>query len=220
VRVVVVGTGTEVGKTHVTACLLSYARQQGWRVAAYKPIATGVIDLCDDAEHHAAALGSAYLPPTFSYRRPVSPHLAAREEGRPIDLDAIRRRGDQIAAGTEDVLIEAAGGLFSPLGETTTNVDLVKHLLPARVVLVAPDRLGVLHDLGACIGAARASGIAVSALVLSAPRAPDDSTGTNAAEVERIGLGAVAAVFPHASYDDVRSGEAAARVWDVLRRAG
>jgi dethiobiotin synthetase len=41
-RVLVVGTGTEIGKTPVTTCLLSYARAQGWRVRAYKPIATGI----------------------------------------------------------------------------------------------------------------------------------------------------------------------------------
>jgi dethiobiotin synthetase len=219
VRVVVVGTGTEVGKTHVTACLLAYGRRQGWRVAAYKPIATGVADRCDDADRHAAALGGPSWPPTFAYRRPVSPHLAAREEGRPIELDAIRQRADAIASGMDDVIIEAAGGLFSPLGDTLTNVDLVRQLLPARVVLVAPDRLGVLHDLGACVVAARARGVVVSALVLSAPTTPDDSTGTNAGEIERIGLGPVAAVFPRAPFDDGSSLEAAAGVWAVLRAA-
>jgi dethiobiotin synthetase len=217
VRIVVVGTGTEVGKTHVTTCLLAHARRQGWRVAAYKPIATGVDDRCDDADRHAAALGAPSVPPTFAYRRAVSPHLAARQEGRAIELDTIRQRADAIASGMQDVIIEAAGGLFSPLGEAITNVDLVRRLLPARVLLVAPDRLGVLHDLGACLVAARARDVVVSAIVLSAPATPDDSTGTNARELERIGLGPVAAVFPHAPVDDGHSGEAAARVWDVLR---
>jgi dethiobiotin synthetase len=217
-RIVVVGTGTEIGKTHVTTCLLAHARKQGRRMAAYKPVATGVEGRCDDADQHAAALGSAPLPPTFAYRRPVSPHLAAREEGRPIDLAVIRRRADEIASGMETVIIEAAGGLFSPLGETITNVDLVHQLQPAAVVLVAPDRLGVLHDLGACLVAARARGVVVSAIVLSAPATPDDSTGTNAAEVERIGLGTVVATFPRAALDDPRSLQAAARLLAVILR--
>ncbi len=215
-RVVVVGTGTEVGKTHVTCCLLACARRRGLRVQAYKPIATGVTDRCEDADLHGAALGSPSRPPTFSYRRPVSPHLAAREEGRPIELEAIRRCADEMSAGSEWLIVEAAGGLFSPLGESITNVDLVRCLDPARVVLVAPDRLGVLHDVGACVGAARARDVAFTALVLSAPRVPDDSTGTNARELERIGLGPVAAAFPHGSFEDTPSQAAAERVWRLL----
>lgn len=216
-RIVVVGTGTEIGKTHVTTCLLAHARRRGWRVAAYKPIATGMDERCEDADLHAAALGAPSRPPSFAYRRPVSPHLAAREEGRPIALEAIRRHADEIAAGSEWLVVEAAGGLFSPLGDAITNVDLVRCLLPALVVLVAPDRLGVLHDVGACVGAARARSVAISALVLSAPKAPDDSTGTNAGELERIGLGPVAAVFPHAPFEDEQSQEQASRLWNALR---
>jgi dethiobiotin synthetase len=220
VRIVVVGTGTEVGKTHVTMCLLAHARGRGRRIVGYKPIATGVDERCDDADQHAAALGVEPLPPTFAYRRPVSPHLAAREEGRPIDLDVIGRRADELASTADGVIVEAAGGLFSPIADTLTNVELVQRLLPAAVVLVAPDRLGVLHDLGACLAAARARGTAVSAIVLSAPAAPDASTGTNAAEVERIGLGPVVAVFPHAAFDDRRSLEAAARLWEASMASG
>jgi dethiobiotin synthetase len=217
VRIVIVGTGTEVGKTHVSACLLALARAKGRRVAAYKPIATGVVGECEDAAHHAKALSEPYRPPTFAYKRAVSPHLAAREEGRPIELDVIRRHADDISQGADFVLVEAAGGLFTPLSETETNVALVKALLPALVVLVAPDRLGVLHDLGSTAAAARASGIEFRGVVLSAPANPDDSTGSNALEIDRVGLGPVLAVFPRASVEARESQEAAAKVWETIK---
>jgi dethiobiotin synthetase len=215
-RIVVVGTGTEVGKTHVSACLLALARAKGRRVAAYKPIATGIDGVCEDAAHHAEALAAAYRPPTFAYKKAVSPHLAAREEGRPIELDVIRRHADQIGLASDFVLIEAAGGLFTPLSETETNVTLVRGLLPAFVVLVAPDRLGALHDVGASLVAARASGIEIGGVVLSAPSMPDDSTGSNASELERVGLGPILAVFPRATVDARESQNAAARVWETI----
>jgi len=218
-RILVVGTGTEIGKTHVTTCLLSYARAQGRRVRAYKPIATGIDGLCEDAERHAAALASPYLHPAFAFRRPVSPHLAAREEARVIDLDAIRQRADDMGRDADAVIIEGAGGLFTPLSETITNVALVRCLLPAVLVLVAPDRLGVLHDVGACWAAARASGIEVSAVVLSAPSVPDESTGGNALELARIGLGPIAGVFPRAKFDAVNSQQVAAQVWTSIEAA-
>jgi dethiobiotin synthetase len=218
VRIVVAGTGTEVGKTHVTACLLAHARSGGRRARGYKPVATGVSERCDDAEQHALASDIAYLAPTFAYRKPVSPHLAAREEGRPIDLDVICHRAQELAVGHEDLIVESAGGLFSPLSETLTNADLVQRLSPAAVVLVAPDRLGVLHDVGACLHAARARGLAVDALVLSTPSRPDGSTGSNAEELARIGLGPVAGVFPFAVVDEASSQEIAGRVWlDLMR---
>ena len=123
-RVVVVGTGTDVGKTHVTTALLAAARARGLSVAAYKPVATGVAESCEDAVRHAEALGAAYVPPTFAYARPVSPHLAAREEGRPVSLDAVAARSAELGAGRDLLVVEGAGGLFSPLGPSITNVDL------------------------------------------------------------------------------------------------
>jgi len=216
VRVLVVGTGTEVGKTHVTACLLAHAHAHSRSVLAYKPIATGIERMCEDAERHAAAQKSRYLHPTYAYRRPVSPHLAAREEDRPIDLEVIRKRADELAHEADVVLIEGAGGLFTPLSERVTNVALVKHLLPAVVVLVAPDRLGVLHDVGACLAAARAANIEVRTVVLSAASAADASTGSNAQELARIGLGPVAGVFPRASFDAAESQAVAERLWKVV----
>ena len=215
-RIVVVGTGTEVGKTHVTGCLLAESRAKGRKVRAYKPIATGVDGRCDDAEAHGLAAGAPYVHPTFAYRRPVSPHLAARDEARPIDLTRIRQCTDELALLQDAVIVETAGGLLTPLSDTLVNADLVDRISPARVVLVAPDRLGVLHDVGACLAAARARGIAVAALVLSTPGTPDASTGCNARELDRLGLGPVVGVFPRATTDADESQQVARRVWAAL----
>ena len=90
-RVVVVGTGTEIGKMHVTTCLLSYARAQGRRGRAYKPIATGIDRACEDAVRHPEALAAPYLPTRRSpIVDPIHPLSQAREEARPIDLDATK----------------------------------------------------------------------------------------------------------------------------------
>lgn len=215
-RVVIVGTGTDVGKTHVTACLLAAARGRGIRALGYKPIATGVLDRCDDAEVHAAAAGASYVSPAFAYRRGVSAHLAAREEARPVDLVVIAQRADALAKDADIVVVETAGGLFSPLSDATTNVHLALALSPALVVLVAADRLGVLHDVTACKLAARASRVAISAVVLSTPRALDASSGHNEGELDRLGWGPVVSVFPRANYDHPESLEAGERLLDVL----
>lgn len=208
-RIVLVGTGTDVGKTHVACALLAALRARGARCRGYKPIATGVAvgARCDDAERHALAAGVAYAAPTYAFVPPVSPHLAAREAGRAIDLGVLARRAAELEDGA--LVVETAGGLFSPLDERSTNADLVRALAPARVVLVAPDRIGVLHDVGATARAARAEGLDAMEVVLSAPAAPDASTGTNAAELARLGV-LVRATFPRAAPDAPESLAAAA----------
>jgi len=84
------------------------------------------------------------------------------------------------------VLIELAGGLFTPLTLRTRNADLLVKLDPTAIVAVAPDRLGVLHDVGALVAGAAYVGIRISGLVLSAPARGDRSTGTNANEIELL----------------------------------
>lgn len=207
-RIVLVGTGTDVGKTHVACALLSALRERG-PARGYKPIATGVPEgaRCGDAELHAAAARVDYVHPTYCFVPPVSPHLAARAAGVAIDLAAIAERARALEDGGV-IVVETAGGLFSPLGERATNAELVGALAPAWIVLVAPDRIGVLHDVGAALRAARAEGIAPE-VVLSAPAIADPSTGTNGAELARLGIARPLATFPRAPWDAPESLEAA-----------
>jgi dethiobiotin synthetase len=220
-RIVVVATGTDVGKTHVTCALLAHFASVGVRARAYKPVASGVDPHCEDTARHAEASAASEIAPSFAYARPVSPHFAARGDGRPVDLRVIAERACELESDATqplDVLVvESAGGLFSPLAPGVTNVDLVNTLSPASVVLVAPDRLGALHDVRATLIAATASAIAIDAIVLSAPNIPDSATSTNAAELE-IAFGTrVAAVFPRECYDSPASRTAAAAAVATLQ---
>ena len=164
--------------------------------------------------------GPAPLRSLFAFADPVSPHLAAREAGIRIDLGAIERWvGDHAAPIT---VIETAGALFSPVGHRTTNFDLVQSLRPDVVLLVAPDRLGVLHDLTTTLALAAARGGPELAILLSAPPRKDTSTSRNAAEIESLGIGRVVAEFPRAATDAVATLRAAEQVdaWIRAKLAG
>lgn len=217
-RVLVVGTGTDVGKTHVTCALLAELRRRGARAAALKAVATGAPDgIGEDARLHARALGEASpRPPVFAYARPVSPHVAAREEERPIDLGRIVSAVRALEADHDVIVVEGAGGLFSPFAPALTHVDLAKALAPVSLVVVAPDRLGVLHDLTACRLAAAQRGLAAARFVLSAPERADASTGENAREAAASGAAHVAAVFPREAIDTTESRTAAAALLAAL----
>jgi dethiobiotin synthetase len=213
----VVGTGTGVGKTHVTLALVRALEARGVRATAWKPIVTGTASPeGDDARSLEAALGRALAPPVFSAPEPISPHLAAARAGRPIDLDALVARARALSAEHDVVVVETAGGLFSPLGPGRCNVDVARALAPAAVLLVASDRLGVLHDVSATWRAARAEALPLDALALSAPEQIDASTGTNARELVSLSLAPPAAVFARAPFDAAVSLEAAGVALDAL----
>ena len=67
--------------------------------------------------------------------------------------------------------------------ESLLNIDVVRSLGADFVLIVAPDRLGVLHDVLAAARGARAKGVAFDAIVLVAPELSDASTHRNCYEL-------------------------------------
>jgi dethiobiotin synthetase len=191
---VVTGTGTGIGKTHVTAALLRAwsrvlveAGVAAPEVAGIKPVESGVVSgSATDIStlEHASTFHVKRFSPPYMLARAVSPHLAARDEGRTIEAHVLRAYVDEVrAAAAHGVAVELAGGLFSPLAAGLNNADVARGLAADAVVLVAPDRLGVLHDVAAATRAATALGLTLTGVVLVAPEHADASTGTNAAEL-------------------------------------
>ncbi|HVJ19099.1 MAG TPA: aminotransferase class I/II-fold pyridoxal phosphate-dependent enzyme [Polyangiaceae bacterium] len=193
-RIVVLGTGTEVGKTHVGVLLARRLREAGASVLALKPVESGSITVTGpDAAALAAASGREAPGGAWTFVDALSPHLAARHAGRHIQSAAVKRWVDDAIASVQPsppshVLIETAGGTFSPLNENETNFDLAVALEPAFWILVAPDSLGVLHDTTATLTAMAARGRKPDVIVMSAARPTDPSTGSNAAELARLGM--------------------------------
>lgn len=186
-RIVILGTGTDVGKSYVTTTLARGLSEHG-SVLALKPVESGVeAGELGDAGRIAEAAGHAAVLSPWRLRRPVSPHLAAREQGLSIGLDDVVRwvEAEERRAAADFTLVETAGGAFSPLAAGVTNADLAAALEPARWLLVAPDALGVLHDVTATLRALRR---APDAVVLSGARPNDQSSGSNAAELLSLGI--------------------------------
>ncbi|MEA2750691.1 MAG: dethiobiotin synthetase [Myxococcales bacterium] len=206
--VVVTGTGTGIGKTHAAvglvlawARLLREAGLERPEVAGLKPVETGVVDgATTDAStlEHASTFHVKRFPPPYMLARAVSPHLAAADEGRTIELAPIRDFVAAVRAAADAVVVELPGGLFSPLGPQLDNADVARGLAPDALLLVVPDRLGVLHDVAAATRAAHASGLSITGIVMVAPEHADASTGTNAVELAVVTDVPVLAQLPRA----------------------
>lgn len=205
-RILVIGTGTEIGKTHASIALSSALSTMGISITALKPIESGVPLNPKDASTDSGSLAafSSYpaTSPPYAFPDPVSPHLAARWANVTIDLVRIKQWVDSHTAKV--VLVETAGALLSPIDKGTTNLDLVRKLEPTRVLLVAPDRLGVLHDVTAALHAYRtmAPELPEPLVLLQPPATSDTSTGTNAEELVWLGIAPKVFVFPRAKPTD------------------
>ena len=218
---VVTGTGTGIGKTHFSEALLLALARHYPRVAGVKPIETG---MGDAAVSDAARLErvSTFHVKHFGYvfEEPLSPHLAARESDTPIRLDVLVPLIQAARADADVILVELPGGLFTPLSDTEVNADIVRALSPDATLLVAQDRLGVLHEVLSTHRAATTAAVDLDGIVLIAPERPDPSTGLNAGELGRVLEVPVVALVARgspeelASQDEVRSfGERLARAW-------
>ncbi|WP_394844599.1 dethiobiotin synthase [Pendulispora brunnea] len=296
-RIVITGTGTGIGKTHFACAVARAAAAQKLRVAAFKPVETGGDSAGGEYTDSAqlAAVSSfhvkRWLDPVYTFREPISPHLAARRAGISLELqpilDAIRLFDD---LDLHLVLLELAGGLFSPLNRKESNADLALALHQAgvasaaaipitqqiavaaestgsvapavvtpppateipgstsgtwsssgvspsdpafpsaawsradsfppehtasspptqddsipRVVLVAPDRLGALHEIAATTRAADAMGLPIAGVVLAMPERPDSSTGLNGAEIQYVTTAPYLGTLRRATIDTLAS---------------
>jgi dethiobiotin synthetase len=187
--VVVTGTGTGIGKTSLaTAILRAWARTRS-KVLGYKPIESGVgaAGAEDGLALEAASSFHVKHLPHLHLRMAVSPHLAARAEGVRVDADELARGVAAAREAADGVVVELPGGLFTPLSEDLLAVDFVARLAPTALVLVAPDRLGVLHDVLAALEGARSKGASPTHVLVNGVASPDASTGTNVEELRRFG---------------------------------
>jgi dethiobiotin synthetase len=152
-------TGTDVGKTFVTAGLIRHFRAQGRAVDAIKPVVSGFDPAAPGGRDPAALLAALGRPLTteeigrispWRFAAPLSPDMAAQREGRTIDFDAVTAFcRSAMTARRGLLLIEGIGGIMVPLDGNRTVLDLMTQLrLP--ILLVAGSYVGTIsHTLTA-----------------------------------------------------------------------
>jgi dethiobiotin synthetase len=190
----VTGTDTGVGKTYVAALIALALRASGHRVGVYKPAASGCRRVRGKAvSDDAVALWEAAGRPgpldrvcPQRFLAPLAPHLAAREEGKRLDPERLRRGLEYWRRRSDIVLVEGAGGLMSPLGDDEYVADLA-YEFRFPLLVVARNALGAINQtLQTLIAAATfRDGLEVAGIVLNHPAPPGDdaSAATNRAEL-------------------------------------
>lgn len=201
------GIDTEIGKTVATGWLARQWIEQGREVITQKLVQTGCVGASDDILLHRRLMGCGLfdedrdgttMPALYAY--PASPHLAARLEGRALDLEAIAGATARLRARYGTVLVEGAGGLMVPLTAQLLTIDYVARQ-GWPVILVTSGRLGSINHTLLSLEAIAARGIALHGIAWNSR--DDGSDEVIAAESRRYIRQWMQARFPQARWYDV-----------------
>lgn len=207
--IAVAGVGTGVGKTHVACALVGGLRDKHKKAIGWKPVESGVTAGSKNTDEQLLTeVSGGAAAPTLRLQAAIAPNMAARREGVTIDAIAIKNTLAELNKKHEVVVLELAGGLFSPFDDMLDNAEwLARCNLAPRVLLVGWDKLGILHDISSSIRAARALGLAIHGIVLATPEQADEATGNNALQIRsRPQLRAMRVVeIPRAPVSELRS---------------
>ncbi|MGZ8161725.1 MAG: dethiobiotin synthase [Methylobacter sp.] len=160
----ITGTDTNVGKTWATVALMHHFKAQGKSVVGMKPVASG----CslqegklknEDAlliQENASLRISYDLINPYAYELAVSPHIAGAKN--PVDLKKVVSAFNVLKELAEIVLVEGAGGWYTPLNERERISDLAQ-ILALPVIMVVAIRLGCINHAKLTYEAIRYSGL-------------------------------------------------------------
>lgn len=212
----VTGTDTGVGKSVLAAAVCVGLAARGRRVAAFKPVVTGLDEAKDgqpgewppDHELLAGVTGQepeAVAP--WRFGPAVSPHLAAELAGTPIEPGELIAAARRAGAWADVLVCEGVGGLMVPITPGYLVRDLAVDLGMPLLVAARPG-LGTINHTLLTLEAARAAGLRPLAVVMTPwPASPGDVERSNRETLQRLG-GVPVAALPACGPD--RLAEAAA----------
>lgn len=183
----VTGTGTDVGKTMVTAAVASVAAAAGQRVTVIKPAQTGVeTGAPGDLDAVRRLVPGVAVRELARYRAPLAPESAARlTAGELLTAEQVLAAVRQADAVSDVTAVEGAGGLLVRLGRGGfTLADLARELAAPMLVVTEPG-LGTLNVTTLTLEAMRARQLTVAGVVIGCwPREPGLAERSNLADLE------------------------------------
>lgn len=153
----VTGTGTDIGKTYVSALIMKKMVSENMNACYFKPVLSGaekrdgkiyagdieyvkeISGLNEDTEN----MGS------FIYEYPASPHLSAKLENKPFNMEKVVQDYKKLSEKYEYILIEGAGGIFCPFTDDFEPIytkDIIKAL-NTSCIIVANTALGAINNV-------------------------------------------------------------------------
>ncbi|MEX0445598.1 dethiobiotin synthase [Xenorhabdus sp. SGI246] len=206
------GTDTEVGKTVVSCALLQAANKKGYQTAGYKPVASGS-EVTSEGVRNRDALALQYNSSVslsyqevnpFVFVEPTSPHIISAELNQPIEFTVMSQGLEKLAVKANWVLIEGAGGWYTPLSENTTFADwVVQEKLP--VILTVGIKLGCINHAVLTAKVIQGSGLELVGWVANEIEPAGKRQTEYLATLKRMISAPLLGVIPHLSDSDKKN---------------
>lgn len=177
-KIFVTGTGTDVGKTYVTGLLVKKLNESGINIAYYKAAMSG-----NDRDANGNLIpGDAKFVKDISgisqpldemcpyiYENAVSPHLASRIEGNPVEMSVVQQGFNMLCDKYDYVVMEGSGGILCPIrmDEQEIMLEDVINELGMSSIIIADAGLGTINSLVLTVFYMRQKGMDVRAVIFN-----------------------------------------------------
>lgn len=177
-NIFITATGTDIGKTYISALIVKKIREAGFNCGYYKPVLSGVEisdgklikSDCNYVIETAKIPTSADDCVTYRWEEAVSPHLAAQRAGERICINKILEDYQKASHKYDYLLVEGAGGITCPLILSDKEKYLLKDLikeLGTNILIAADAGLGTINSILLTVEYAKANGIKIEGIILN-----------------------------------------------------
>lgn len=170
----VTGTGTDVGKTYVTALLVKKLHDAGYNIGYYKAAISGAENVTEsDAGYVRKIAGLAQSDEemlSYLYKTAVSPHLASQLEGNPVEKDVVVNGFNRVAATHELVTMEGSGGIMCPIRYDDNAQYFLEDIiqwLQLPTIIIGHAGLGTINSVVLTVEYLRHRHIPVKGIILN-----------------------------------------------------
>lgn len=174
----VAGTGTDIGKTYVTALVVKKLAQHGLNAGYYKAALSGAEErngkfIPGDAEYVRTVSGinqDLSQMVSYVYKNAVSPHLAAKIEGNPVRLEKVVSDYKAVQNDYDYVTVEGSGGIVCPIridGDERIMLEDIVRALNLPVLIIADGGLGTINSVVLTCEYIKHRGIPVKGIILN-----------------------------------------------------
>lgn len=153
----ITGTGTDVGKTYLSALFVKQLKKRGEAVGYFKPVLSGaekkdgalLAGDCAYVYQEAHLDGDPNESAAYLFQHAVSPHLAAKMEGKAVSLEVIQTKFQQLRYIHSHLIVEGAGGAICPLRAEPSYLFLtdVMQQIGFGLVIVSQSGLGAINEV-------------------------------------------------------------------------
>ena len=170
----VTGTGTDVGKTYVAALMVKKLHEAGYGSGYYKAALSGSATFADSDAGYVKRISGIAQPEetllSYLYPEAVSPHLAARLDARPVELERVLADYAAVRARYAYTTVEGSGGIVCPIrwdGQEHILLEALIRAMGLATVVVADAGLGTINACVLTVEYLRSRGIGVRGVLLN-----------------------------------------------------